>query len=800
MLRSLGTGRMHSAGADTAPVDLSKKPAQNAARVLQVHQVHNLVDCPRKADQTIELEHLPNEIKENIVRNASDDVSRRALAYALGLPLADVPLRRRTPGFITRAVGLSAAPTRRLEDFAEEYAQQALSSGDADEDAGERIACFSITPFNLLEALETGSVAQKRKALKQLSVRLDNHDPTEKAAREALVVGMSIRLGELKDAQREAVTLFQRELERGGIGDPGLALGNGPDQANRAHQANTISQPFRLAALGAMLGAVGEMRLGTTQKHVLQAVSKTLDANVLDEAAKKQLAILLGTAIPDFQFSHINSGANLQHKAYKMFRSMLRGESVDVSASIRQATPNVNFSREDAVEIMQAVARSLPDQSGARRPGSIAPLLPTTPLAVVFTTIFSPAAVPAIGAYYTLAALGSYIGPRPPIRSALITEMLNQLARIPEVPEHRKLVAARQNAPAWEGLVAIVPDLDKEHQSRIVTAFLHQMASANILGLSEQQFGELHAQGVAAIIGTAPDVISGSVMRLEDVIASRNEGLSYALERSIQSAARATVRQLLTINERENVAAVLDRRLMENVLASPFTARLTALTTRPTKELSAAAFKFCVDINQIKELLQQLRALPSQNPPVPEEITIRGQMRVHIRTELVNTLRAQHIHRLTEELSRFGKAEGEKLGRELVYDLRGGNAPAAAPAADLPPAVRELISAKTTGFVDTVIDGVCDQLLARGLFFAGVVADNIADLNNGLGENVAQCKMRFYKSYQDLARSLPHLPTELRDRASTQLAQFTDGFSEIQRTDFYGAPEEPDVPAAAGSD
>jgi hypothetical protein len=95
---------------------------------------------------------------------------------------------------------------------------------------------------------------------------------------------------------------------------------------------------------------------------------------------------------------------------------------------------------------------------------------------------------------------------------------------------------------------------------------------------------------------------------------------------------------------------------------------------------------------------------------------------------------------------------------------------------------------------------VCDQFLARGLFLAGVVADNIANLDNELGENAAQCKMRFYKSYQALARSLPRLPTELRDRARAQLAQFTDGFSEIQRNDFYGAPEEPDVPAAPGSD
>jgi hypothetical protein len=56
------------------------------------------------------------------------------------------------------------------------------------------------------------------------------------------------------------------------------------------------------------------------------------------------------------------------------------------------------------------------------------------------------------------------------------------------VRSHSKELTVRKNAPAWEGLVGIVPDLNKEHQSAIVTAFLRQMESVNISGLSEERF------------------------------------------------------------------------------------------------------------------------------------------------------------------------------------------------------------------------------------------------------------------------------------------------------------------------
>lgn len=293
-------------------------------------------------------------------------------------------------------------------------------------------------------------------------------DPVAHDARESMLHELTESFVGFKKGKRKAIELVGNGIRSKTITQVNEGAWFADDRITKKAD---ISAATQVQLLGRMLDVAGDIHSVETQRQILLEFSKTInDKDLLDANSKKELAILLGKAIPNFHFSRLDSGRNMQHKAYKLFRGLIQERYTDVSSygylrgygsDIRVNNPT-RFSDSDMAEIIAAVADSLPQQSTTKRPGTRnhTELLRT--------------------GHRLLAAAGSPISlaltpvtpSRPPIRDSLVNNMLGTLENYRSKPTYGKLDATRDRIPAWTSLIKNNHALDAEHRHKVVERFL----------------------------------------------------------------------------------------------------------------------------------------------------------------------------------------------------------------------------------------------------------------------------------------------------------------------------------------
>lgn len=314
--------------------------------------------------------------------------------------------------------------------------------------------------------------------------------------REHLIKELSESFADQKKTKREAIKLMGkaiRQITPDEAPDP-----NNPGWRMRVEQKPHFSQETQLAVLSKLLGVAGNIHSVETQRQILVEFSHSMNSDVLlDAEAKKELAILLAQTIPSLHFSKLDSGSNMQHKAYKLLRAIVQEstyEKISLPSDPRSQNAIFNdnhtrFSDRQLGEIIAAAANTLPEQSTSMRPGR---------RVLMNDDIIDPKQWPKLKErlgrdrpFYALGRLGGavvgapidlalatkpYIAPRPPIRTSLAKNLLSSLSDLhrngDEQTVYDRLDSMNERLPGWTSLLSNSKSLKRNPQHEVVEGFL----------------------------------------------------------------------------------------------------------------------------------------------------------------------------------------------------------------------------------------------------------------------------------------------------------------------------------------
>lgn len=424
------------------------------------------------------------------VRGHGDDaVTLRNVMESRGTPVMPMSLTDmakmigRSPHPNIQRDLLSSDPRQRPATLHPDIYMEGLRvRGDATSYEREQMHALLATDYSKLEQLGKVSAVQEARIVRALEYQIggdteqDNRNrhesdaPSSSAVADALLVGLSTRLVEIKAGPQQALRTVLRALNGGhrfGIGDgPMILVG--------------ASSAARYAALcDSLMGIASLKKSPASQEEVFSAFLDVMNGDIFHHfhiGQMADLAVRFVDAISAFVDCKVGDNkAKLSDMAMVEFRSIIAGRSVhneEYSSRVSEF-----FAPEARAYIIGAAARNLASHSSAIRNSPLEEAQAKKMLAFLDRS--------------------KAIAPwRSSVQATLLNHMLEalELGARKKDPKMTNLLFAVENDEAWAGLLATAPSLNQDAQKKIYTGFLKQLEKSRLLTeVSEQQFGLANA-------------------------------------------------------------------------------------------------------------------------------------------------------------------------------------------------------------------------------------------------------------------------------------------------------------------
>lgn len=281
----------------------------------------------------------------------------------------------------------------------------------------------------------------------------DSAAPSTSAVSDAMLLGLSIRLAELKASPKPGLTSVTNVLPSSRY----ISFNNGPGVPIGPSKAG------RFAALCDLLLTVGSLKKsGASQEEVFNTfVNALVEETNLNQ--RIDLAVHFVNALSEFTKEKVGGSAmQLDHIAMCTFNTIIGNRALSVNKQVDRLANS--FSPLQRAYIIGRSAKSLASQSSSIRN---APLEKSQAKKMAAFIDKSQAIAPW----------------RSSPQAAILSSMLEalELPRRRDDYEQMNPLCSAENTTAWAGLLASMPKLNKDSQKKICEGFLKQVEESQLL-------------------------------------------------------------------------------------------------------------------------------------------------------------------------------------------------------------------------------------------------------------------------------------------------------------------------------